>query len=142
MITVWFTKKFIISGMYAYQQIMAKYIQLYQSKYCTLAKKVELASSVITFLRIWHDHVAANALLSTSVHFITREAYQDTLLSAHSAVTIIAFMAKMFPRLACRLDLTGTDTVENFWSKVGQFEHNRHKYTMADLSRSVSHMIR
>ena len=123
-------------------QLINSYIEVFQSFHSTLGEKVKLCGQIITFLRIWHDAVAQNPNQSTKVHFITNQCYQDVLLSAHAAVSLIAYMRDNFPELPCRLDLTGTDCVETFWSKMGQWIGNHHNYTFADLQRQITHMIR
>lgn len=51
-------------------------------------------------------------------------------------------MRDNFPDQECRLELTGSDVVEDFWSKNGQWVGNHHNYNFGDLSRNRSHMIR
>lgn len=55
---------------------------------------------------------------------------------------LIAYMRDNFPQEDCRLDDTGSDVVEDFWSKNGHWVGNHHNYTYGDLSRNTSHMIR
>ena len=40
------------------------------------------------------------------------------------------------------LDLTGTDVVENYFSKNGQWVGNQHIYTYGRMQQNLSHMIR
>ena len=121
---------------------MNAYIEAFQSFHSTNALKVEKLATVITFLRLWHDDVVNNPVMSTAVHFITRECFQDVLLSCHAAISLIAYMRDNYPGKPCRLDLTGTDSVENMFSKSGGWVGNRRTYTEADLERNISHMIR
>lgn len=51
-------------------------------------------------------------------------------------------MRDNFPDQKCRLELTGSDVLEDFWSKNGQWVGNHHNYNFGDLSRNTSHMIR
>ena len=51
-------------------------------------------------------------------------------------------MQDNFADQECRLDLTGSDVVEEFWSMNGQWEGNHHNYNFGDLRRNTSHMIR
>lgn len=51
-------------------------------------------------------------------------------------------MRDNFPNQECRLELTGSDILEDFWSKNGQWVGNHHNYNFGDLSRNTSHMIR
>lgn len=75
-------------------------------------------------------------------HFITRESYQDALLSAHSAVMLIIYMRDNFPNQECHLGLTGSDCCEEFFSINGQWIGNRHAYNYGTMAQNVSHMIR
>ena len=77
-----------------------------------------------------------------SVNFISREIYTDVILSCHFAVMLIVYMRDNFPLEDCRLDITGSDVLEDFWSKNGQWVSNHHNYTFGDLRRNTSHMIR
>ncbi|XP_076070119.1 uncharacterized protein LOC143041871 [Mytilus galloprovincialis] len=74
--------------------------------------------------------------------FITRESYIDGMISAHFAVMLIVYFRDNFPYLECRLDLTGSDCCEIFFSRHGQWVGNRHNFNFGDMHRNVSHMIR
>ena len=65
-----------------------------------------------------------------------------SFFSCHLAVILICYMRDNFPNKECRLDLTGSDVLEKFWSKNGQWEGNHHNYSYGDLQRNTSHMIR
>ena len=51
-------------------------------------------------------------------------------------------MRDNFRQQECRLDLTGSDILEDFWSKNGQWVGNHHNYNFSDLGRNSSHSIR
>lgn len=51
-------------------------------------------------------------------------------------------MRANFGQQECRFDLTGSDVLEDFWSKNGQWVGNYHNYNFCDLRRNSSHMIR
>ena len=51
-------------------------------------------------------------------------------------------MRANFGQQECRLDLTGSDILEDFSSKNGQWVGNHHDYNFSDLRRNSSHMIR
>ena len=46
------------------------------------------------------------------------------------------------PDVECHLNLTGTDVVEDYWSKHGQWIGNRRNYTFGDMKRNTGNMIR
>lgn len=68
------------------------------------------------------------------------EASSELYLS--DAVMLIVYMRDNFPQEDCQLDDTGSDVVEDFWSKNGQWVGNHHNYTFGELRRNTSHMIR
>ena len=51
-------------------------------------------------------------------------------------------MRANFGQQECRLDLTGSDVLKDFWSKNGQWVGNHHNYNFCDLRRNSSPMIR
>ena len=51
-------------------------------------------------------------------------------------------MRDNFPEQECCLELSGSDVLEDFWSKNGQWVGNHHNYCFGDLRRNASHMIR
>ena len=51
-------------------------------------------------------------------------------------------MRDNFPERECCLELSGSDVLEDFWSKNGQWVGNHHNYCFGDLRRNASHMIR
>ena len=64
------------------------------------------------------------------------------LISCHFAVLLISYMRANFGQQECRLDLTGSDVLEDFWSKNRQWVGNHHNYNFCDLRRNSSHRIR
>ena len=71
-----------------------------------------------------------------------RRTQKSDLLSCHCAVLLICYMRDNFSDDECRLELTGSDVLEDFWSKNGQRVGNNHKYNFENLSRNTSHVIR
>ena len=59
-----------------------------------------------------------------------------------ATLLLICYMRDNFPQQECRLDLSGSHLVEDFWSKNGQWVGNHHNYNYADLKRNSTHMIR
>ena len=64
------------------------------------------------------------------------------MISCQFAVILICYMRDNFPEQECCLELSGSDVLEDFWSKNGQWVGNHHNYYFGDLRRNVSHMIR
>ena len=131
-----------LKGLYSYLKLINLYITMFQSRHTTLAEKVKMASTVIRFLELWYHHIRLTPGLRKDKHFITNQCFLDVTMSCHAAVSIIVYMRDNFPHLQCCLNLTGTDCVETFWSKMGQWVGNHHNYTYGDLRRNYAHMIR
>ena len=85
------------------------------------------------FLGIWRNWVYQQHDLVLRRNFISRETYTDVLLSCQFAVMIIVYMRDNVPDQECRLNLTGCDVVEDFWSTNGQWVGNRHNYNFRDF---------
>ena len=125
-----------------YLKVVWNYVEIFCSKVRTLYQIIVSAVLVVHFLCIWNNFVLREPRLSLKKNFITRETYQDTIISCHFAVMFISYMGDNFSDVDCRLDLTGSDNVESFWSDNGQWVGNHHNYHYGELQSNVSHMIR
>ena len=108
----------------------------------SLTTRIKYAGIVTHFLAIWRNWIYRHRNLKLPVNFISRETYTDVILSCHFAVMLIVYMRDNFQQEDCRLDKTGSNVLEDFWSKNGQWVGNHHNYTFGDLRRNTSHMIR
>ena len=131
-----------VKGTLTYMKVVWNYVNIFCSTSDSLEKRITSCALVAHFLAIWHNFIIRAAELTPSTHFITRETYIDVVMSCHFAVILICFMRDHFSQVECRLDLTGTDMVEDFWSKNGQWVGNHHNYSFGDLRRNISHMMR
>lgn len=131
-----------VMGTIIYLKVVWYYVEIFISKKATLQGRIQYAGLVTHFLAIWRNYVQRTEGLSLSANFLSRETYIDVLLSTHFAVSLICYMRDAFPDVNCHLELTGTDVVESYWSKNGQWVGNRHNYSYARLDRNLSHMIR
>eukprot|EP00112_Aurelia_sp_Birch-Aquarium-sp1_P024579 Seg783.10 transcript_id=Seg783.10/GoldUCD/mRNA.D3Y31 product="hypothetical protein" protein_id=Seg783.10/GoldUCD/D3Y31 len=107
-----------------------------------LKERVSYAALVVTFLGIWRNYVILHPNLNLKEHFITRETFQDILLSCHFAVMLISIFGEKYSYLECPLHLTGTDAVEVYFSQNGSFVLNKHTYTIMDMERNLTSMNR
>jgi hypothetical protein len=73
-------------------QTMWEYTSIFYSKSFSLERRVEAAGYVVHFLRVWRSWVHQSATHTLKENFISREAYQDIVLSCHSAVLIIRYV--------------------------------------------------
>lgn len=118
-------------------------MEIFCSPVASLRDRIMYAAIVVHFLGIWHNHVTITKGLTVQKHFLSRQTYLDVLLSAHFAVILICYMRDCsFPEAECRLDLTGTDVVETYFSSNGQWVGNQHTYSFARLEQNLSHMVR
>lgn len=111
----------MLLGTQVYLLIVWYYVEIFCSSVASLREGIKYAATVTHFLAIW-------------------ETYTDVLLSCHCAVLLICYMRDNFPNHECRLDLTGSDVLEDFWSKNGQWVGDHQNYNFGDLSRNTSHM--
>lgn len=129
-------------GTQSYLLIFWYYVEIFCSSIASLTSRIKYAALVCHFLGIWHNYIHRHERLTVRKNFITMETYKDILISCHFAVILICYMRDNFPDQDCHLDLTGSDVLEEFWSKNGQWVGNRHNYNFGDLRRNTSHMIR
>lgn len=129
-------------GTKSYLLIIWYYVEIFCSGVASLECRIKYAAIVCHFLAMWHNYIHLHDQLTLRKNFITKETYKDVLISCHFAVILICYMRDNFPNEECRLDLTGSDVVEDFWSKNGQWVGNHHNYNYGDLQRNTSHMIR
>ena len=115
---------------------------IFSRSVASLTNKIKYAAIVTHFLGICRNWVYRHRNLKLSVKFISRETYKAGILSCHFAVMLIVYMTDNFPQEDCRPDITGSDALEDFWSKNGQWVGNHHNFTFGDLRRNTSHMIR
>lgn len=122
-------------GMQTYLQVVWYYVEIFCSEEASLSTRIKYAAIVTHFLAIWCT--AMITYVGNKFHY-----QRDVLLSCHFAVMLICYMRDNFPQQECRLDLSGSDLAEEFWSKNGQWVGNHHNYNYADLRRNSTYMIR
>ena len=125
-------------GTLTYLKVIWNYVEIFCSKVRTLYQRIVSAALVVHFLGIWNNFVLRDPRLSLKKNFISR----DTIISCHFAVMLISYMGDNFADVDCRLDLTGSDNIESFWSDNGQWVGDHHNYHYGELQSNVSHMIR
>ena len=131
-----------VKGTLTYLEVVWMYIEVFFSPVATLRQRIVYSAAVIHFLGIWRNFIHHHKDYQLKSHFITRECYQDALISCHFSVILICFMRDNFPDVPCRLDLSGSDCCESFFSSNGQWVGNHHSYSFSEMKRNVSHMTR
>ena len=129
-------------GLLTYLKIVWYYMEIFISLQANLKERISYAALVTTFLGIWRNYIILHPGLNLKENFITRETFQDVLLSCHFSVMLIGIFAEKYSYLECPLHLTGTDAVEIYFSQNGSFVLNKHTYTILDMKRNLSAMNR
>lgn len=101
-------------------------MEIFCSEEASLRTRIKYAAIVAHFLAIWRNWVHGHHNLQLATNFNTRQTYIDVLLSCHFAVMLICYMRDNFAHEECRLHLSGSDVLEDFWSKNGQWVGNHH----------------
>eukprot|EP00794_Sanderia_malayensis_P000975 gene975-290_t len=101
-------------------------------------RKIFLLESQSSDAWIWRNYVVKSADLTLKENFVTRETFLDVLLSAHSAVSVIAWFAENHSDVPCFLHLLGTDAVEVYFSQNGSWLINKHTHTIMDMTRNLT----
>ena len=83
-----------------------------------------------------------HAGLTLKDNFLTRETFQDVLLSTRTAVMVIAWLGEHHPNIPSALPLLRTDAVEVYFSQNGSWVTNKHTYTIMDIDRNLTAMNR
>jgi len=139
-------------GIELYLSICVDYIDIFLSVSLTLRERVVLASKVSFFFRIWKlwfhhgDHgVGGNTKkLTLQECFVSNQCYLDVQLSCHFVVLLIRYFRDGFSHLPVPLNLTGSDSCEIFFSKVGGMQGMERAYDFQELvgcANTVNHLV-
>ena len=124
-------------GSRAYLDMCWKYTQMFYSKTLSIAKRVEYAAYVIHFLRLWRMYVYSTKGLSLSRNFITRETYQDTILSCHCFINSVRKMRDYGCGTAICFEKFGSDCCEKHFSAQGSWQENKRNYSATTMQNCV-----
>ena len=131
-----------VKGTLVFLKVVWLYVEIFCSKIASLRDRIKNAATVSHFLAVWRGTILQTNGQTIQKNFLSTQTYTDIQLSCHFAVSLICFMRDEFPALDCFLDLVGTDIVESYWSKNGQWVGNRHTYTYGRLKNNLAHMVR
>ena len=132
----------LVLGLWVFLDIIYHYMEIFVSLRASLEERIANAGYVVHFLGIWRNYIIMSEDLCLLVNFISRETFQDVLLSCHFAVMLIIDFAENYPYLECPLQRTGTDGCEVFFSENGSWVKNRHAYSILDMVRNHAAMTR
>ena len=102
-------------GLWAFLDIVYHYMEIFVSLKASLTDRIEYASYVVNFLGIWRNHIILSQDYTLRENFLSRETFQDVLISCHFAVMLILDFADNYPYLDCCLERTGSDRCEVFF---------------------------
>ena len=123
-------------GLWVYLDMLYDYVEMLVSLTASYYQRVANAGYVVTFLGI---NARGQTLAKNS---LSRETFQDLLISCHFIVMLIADFGLHFPHLECPLDRTREDGCEVFFSLNGSWVQNHHAYTILDMVRNHASMTR
>ena len=131
-----------VLGTLTYLRLVWYYVEIFFSPVASLVTRIKYAALVTHFLGIWRNFIVNTQGLNLKSHFITRECYQDLLLSTHFTVMLICYYRDNHANLECPLHLTGSEPCEVYFSANGQWVGNHHNYTFLEMRRNQRHMVR
>lgn len=131
-----------VAGTIIFLEMCWKFVEMYYSRSASLLQRVAYASYVTNFLRIWRLWVTRTGHLSLKLNFVSRETYQDITIGCHHIVNFIRASRDYAPSQPVRLNLTGSDCCEEYFSYNGSFILNKHNYTITDMYRNITSMNR
>ena len=102
-------------GLWAYLDVLYHYLEIFVSLRASLTERIEHSSYVVHFLGIWRSYIIMSRDLTLKENFLSRETFQDILLSCHFAVLMIIDFGENYSYLECCLDRTGSDDCEVFF---------------------------
>ena len=136
------TKDVSVYGTLAFLYVAWHYTEIFFSLHASLRERIKYAAFALIFFSLWRNWILISDAFSLKQNFLTRECFQDVLLSCHFVVILVSYFRDEHPDLECPLDLTGSDCCERYFSKNGSFVQNHHNYTILDMHTNLGHMNR
>lgn len=126
-----------VRGTLEYLKLMRLYISIFADRTLPHLERVRRAGEVATYLSLWRGYIKATDGLCVKENFITRETYQDMLISCHCAVLIIMAHRDTTPDQKLDLSRTGTDCCEDLFSTLGACVANKRVYSTLEARHSI-----
>jgi hypothetical protein len=120
-------------GTRKYLEMCWKYTHMYYSKTLSMVKRVGYAIYVIHFLRLWRMYIYGTKGLTLGRNFLTRETFQDTILSCHCFINTVRKMRDFSGNTAIDLKKLGSDCCENHFSTQGSWVQNKRNYNATTM---------
>jgi predicted alpha/beta hydrolase len=74
---------------WATAQVIWNYISDFFKRDWTLRQRLEAASFVLHFLRVWRSWLLHHDTYTLGTHFVSRECYEDITISVHQVALLI-----------------------------------------------------
>jgi hypothetical protein len=133
-------------GTQFYLEICASYIDIFCSPRLDLRSRIVLCGKVSFFFRIWrlwlqngdHGVLGNSQRLVEAKNFVSLQCFIDIQLSCHFVVLLICHFRDRFPELPVPLHLTGSDSCEIFFSRIGGMNGQERAYDFHDLVNTAN----
>ena len=128
-------------GTKTYLQICANYKDIFCSPIADLRSRLVLASKVCFFFRLWRlwlkhgDHLVLgnSKQIVEAQQFISKQCFIDIQLSCSFVVLLICHFRDRYADLPVPLHLTGSNSCEIFFSKIGGMNGQERAYDFHEL---------
>ena len=104
-------------------EMLADYQSIFFSTKATVEDRIEKASYIMNFLRLWSWSVQQDGLLDLATNFYSQQTYRHVILSLHTAIYLVCVTRDYCPEMSIfeALRSTGSDICERTFSMVGGF---------------------
>ena len=126
-----------VRGTMEYLKICRMYTSIYADWSLSHTERIRRAGYVVTYLRLWFCYIDNDPNLTVAENFISREAFQDVLLSCHAAVLLIMANRDLTPWQATNLIRAGTDCCEDFFSFAGASVANKRVFSTLEVRHTI-----
>ena len=126
------------AGMLQFLKLIRRYVSIFASRKESIRERVVSASYVLTYLRLWRQWTKQQPDLVLKHHFITREAFQDTVLSCHAFLLMCQAHRDIAPGHPATPDRMGSNCVEICWSDLGGWVRNKRVYSMLEARNTLA----
>lgn len=90
-------------------------LRCYADNEISVRERAKLAWSPVIFLRLWKIWISSKQYYSKT-HFISDQAYTDTILAGHSLILNMLIFSKYFPDVPFYPSFFGSDACEVLFS--------------------------
>ena len=106
-----------------------------------LRARVVLASKVSFFFRLWRlwfMHGDNKEEFTVNLNFVSQQCFIDIQISCHFLVLLVCHFRDTYPHLPIPLHLTGSDSCEIFFSKIGGMQGMERSYDFHEVVNTAN----